>query len=141
MKRVFADAGYWIALFNPRDRLHGKALEVVKTLSNAKIVTSQIVLLEFLNHYASFGSYFRQGAVKVVSNLQQNLQIEIVAQTSDQFETALALYAQRPDKDWGLSDCISFQIMQSQGISEALAYDEHFAQAGFIPLLRDSATR
>jgi predicted nucleic acid-binding protein len=91
MKRVFADAGYWIALFNPRDRLHGKALEVTKTLSNAKIVTSQIVLLEFLNHYASFGSHFRQGAVKVVSNLQQNLQIEIVAQTSDQFETALAL--------------------------------------------------
>ena len=102
-----------------------------------KIVTSQIVLLEFLNHHASFGSHFRRGAVKVVKNLQKNTQIEIVAQTSEQFETALALYAQRLDKSWGLSDCISFQIMQSQGIVEALAYDEHFVQAGFIPLLRD----
>jgi predicted nucleic acid-binding protein len=137
MKKVFADAGYWIALFNPRDRLHDKAVLVAKTLGNTKIVTSQIVLLEFLNHYASSGSHFRRGAVKVVKNLQKNTQIEIVAQTSDQFETALALYAQRLDKSWGLSDCISFQIMQSQGIVEALAYDEHFAQAGFMPLLRD----
>jgi predicted nucleic acid-binding protein len=137
MKKVFADAGYWIALFNPRDRLHDKAVLVAKTLGNNKIITSQIVLLEFLNHYASFGSHFRRGAVKVVKNLQQDTQIEIVAQTSDQFESALALYAQRLDKSWGLSDCISFQIMQSQGIVEALAYDEHFAQAGFIPLLRD----
>ena len=137
MKKVFADAGYWIALFNPRDRLHDKAVLVAKTLGNTKIVTSQIVLLEFLNHYASFGSHFHRGAVKVVKNLQKNTQIEIVAQTSDQFETALALYAQRLDKSWGLSDCISFQIMQSQGIVEALAYDEHFAQAGFMPLLRD----
>lgn len=137
MKKVFADAGYWIALFNPRDRLHDKAVLVAKTLGNTKIVTSQIVLLEFLNHYASFGSHFRRGAVKVVKNLQKDTQIEIVAQTSDQFETALALYAQRLDKSWGLSDCISFQIMQSQGIVEALAYDEHFAQTGFIPLLRD----
>lgn len=140
MKMVFADASYWIALFNPRDRLHDKAIAVAKILGNTtRIVTSQIVLLEFLNHYASFGSHFRQGAVKVVRNLQQNSQIEIVALTSDQFETALALYARRPDKSWGLSDCISFQIMQSQGIIDALAYDEHFAQAGFIPLLRDSA--
>jgi len=23
MRTVFADAGYWIALLNPRDRLHG----------------------------------------------------------------------------------------------------------------------
>jgi len=137
MKKVFADAGYWIALFNPRDRLHDKAVLVAKTLGNTKIVTSQIVLLEFLNHHASFGSHFRRGAVKVVKNLQKNTQIEIVAQTSEQFETALALYAQRLDKSWGLSDCISFQIMQSQGIVEALAYDEHFAQAGFMPLLRD----
>lgn len=25
MERVFADTGYWIALLNPRDDLHGKA--------------------------------------------------------------------------------------------------------------------
>jgi hypothetical protein len=50
---------------------------------------------------------------------------------------ALTLYAQRPDKEWGLTDCASFLIMQERGITEALVYDDHFHQAGFIPLLRD----
>jgi predicted nucleic acid-binding protein len=40
------------------------------------------------------------------------------------------------DKDWSLTDCISFHLMRTKGITRALAYDEHFAQAGFEPLLR-----
>ncbi len=34
------------------------------------------------------------------------------------------------------TDCTSFQIMQQQNILEALAYDKHFEQAGFVALLR-----
>jgi hypothetical protein len=30
------------------------------------------------------------------------------------------LYRQRPDKEWSLTDCISFVVMQREGISEAL---------------------
>jgi predicted nucleic acid-binding protein len=45
---------------------------------------------------------------------------------------------QRKDKAWGLVDCASFLSMQERGISQALAYDEHFKQAGFVALLRDS---
>jgi predicted nucleic acid-binding protein len=44
---------------------------------------------------------------------------------------------QRKDKAWGLEDCASCLIMQERGISQALAYDEHFKQAGFVALLRD----
>lgn len=53
---VFADAGYWIALFNPRDTLHNKAIIASQTTQAQSIVTSQMVLAEFLNHYASMGS-------------------------------------------------------------------------------------
>ena len=63
MNAVFADAGYWIALFNPRDQLHAKALSVSTTLQGRSIVTSQMVLTEFLNHYAALGQPFRQRAV------------------------------------------------------------------------------
>ena len=48
------------------------------------------------------------------------------------------MYNQRQDKTWGLIDCASFLIMQQWRITEALAYDEHFRQAGFIPLLREN---
>lgn len=75
--------------------------------------------------------------MQVVRSFQSNVDVEIVPQTDGQFAAALTLYAQRPDKEWGITDCASFLIMQERGIVEALAHDDHFQQAGFIPLLRD----
>jgi len=69
MNAVFADAGYWIALFNPRDLIHAQAVLVSQTLQPQTIITSQMVLTEFLNHYGSMGSQFRQRAVEVVQTL------------------------------------------------------------------------
>jgi uncharacterized protein len=54
-----------------------------------------------------------------------------------QFQTALKLYADRLDKAWSQTDCLSFKLMEEQNISEALAYDKHFAQAGFVALMRN----
>ena len=137
MNAVFADAGYWIALFNPPDQLHDKAMVAAQVTQERPIVTSHMVLAEFLNHYASFGEPFRQRAVQVVRSLQDDAGVEMVAQTAEQFEAALTLYAQRQDKAWGLTDCASFLIMQERGLTVALAHDDHFSQAGFHPLLRD----
>ena len=138
MNAVFAGAGYWIALFNPRDQLHTRAIAVSQSTQNRSIVTSQLVLMEFLNYYASLGQMFRQQAVGVVRSLQQDTNVEIVPLSDEQFEAALTLYAQRQDKTWGIIDCASFLIMEERGITEALAYDEHFRQAGFVPLLREN---
>lgn len=71
-------------------------------------------------------------------NLQQYPNVEIVPLSNEQFEAALIMYAQRQDKTWGLIDCASFLVMQQRRITEALAYDDHFRQAGFIPLLREN---
>jgi predicted nucleic acid-binding protein len=49
---------------------------------------------------------------------------------------SLRLFSQRPDKEWGLTDCSSFVIMQQKGLYAALTADHHFEQAGFLPLLR-----
>ena len=77
MNTVFADAGYWIALFNPRDQLHAKAISVSTTLQGRSIVTSQMVLTEFLNHYAALGQPFRQRAVQVVRSLQSSVNLKL----------------------------------------------------------------
>ena len=134
MTPLFADAGYWIALFNPRDQLHAKAIALAQEVQNHPIVTSQLVVVEFLNHYAALGQFFRQTAVQVIRSLQDAEEVDIVQQTCEQ--AALTLYSQRPDKTWGMTDCVSFLIMQERGMTEALAHDEHFQQAGFLPLLR-----
>lgn len=95
MNAVFADAGFWIALFNPRDRLHDVATAVSQAIQNRSVVTSQLVLMEFLNYFASLGQNFRQRAIEVVRSLQQYPNIEIVPLSDEQFEAALSMYAQR----------------------------------------------
>ena len=47
----------------------------------------------------------------------------------------MSLYSRRPDKEWSLTDCISFVVMSDEGLTEALTGDHHFEQAGFTPLL------
>lgn len=137
MRIVFADTGYWVALLNPRDDLHDKAVKLSQAIQPAHIVTSEMVLTEVLNDFSDRGDHFRQAAVNFIKKLYQHPNTTIIPQTSIQFQTALAFYEQRPDKAWSQTDCVSFKIMEEQGIVEALAYDKHFVQAGYTALMRN----
>jgi predicted nucleic acid-binding protein len=66
------------------------------------------------------------------------LNARVILLTSIQFNDALRKYRDFGDKEWGLVDCSSFQIMEKEQIREALTDDKHFQQAGFIPLLKEN---
>jgi uncharacterized protein len=136
MKTVFADTGYWIALLDPQDTLHTKAIHQSNILARSQICTSEMVLTEVLNHFSKRGNFMRYAAAALIESLQVNDSVTVIFQSDDIFQRALDLYKQRPDQAWSHTDCASFCIMQQQGILEALAYDKHFEQAGFIALLR-----
>ena len=136
MAAVFADAGYWIALWYPRDGLHQKAVSVAKGLGSSAVVTTQMVLAEALDSLAAMGEFQRRFAVQMVQELVDNPDVEIVPQTDAQFTAAVERYAARSDQRWSLTDCASFLVMEERNISEALAYDRDFEQAGFVALLR-----
>ena len=137
MNSIFADAGYWIALLNPKDQLHSKAQAVSSQLGPVRLVTSEMILSEVLNYFADKGSVLRQAAAALAEQIQSDPNSVVVPQTSIQFRNALRLYQQRQDKSWGVTDCASILIMQAEGINEALAHDINFKQAGFTALLRD----
>jgi predicted nucleic acid-binding protein len=113
MKSIFADTSYWIALFNPRDELHAKAVAAAQKYSDDKIVTSEMVLVEFLNGFSDRGPRLRPAASKAVKTLRSSPNVAVIPQTSDQFERALGRYEERIDKDWSLTDCASFLIMEA----------------------------
>ena len=136
MKKIFADTGYWIALLNPEDDLHQKSRQIASSLTSTRIVTSEMVFTELLNAFSGKGRTYRQKAVRFINHSFTNPEIEVVIQTDALFQIALELYDRRPDQAWSHTDCTSFQIMQQQQILEALAYDKHFEQAGFVALLR-----
>ena len=136
MKRIFADTSYWVALLNPRDELHGRAAAVARSCSEDEIVNSEMVLVELLNGFSDRGPRLRVAATKAVKTLRSSSNLTVIPQTSHQFQRALGRYEERIDKDWSLTDCASFLIMEAEGIEAALTHDQHFAQAGFQALLR-----
>ena len=136
MERVFADAGYRIALLNPRDDLHHKALALSRDLESAEIITSEMVLTEFLNCFSGYGPPLRELAAIAVASLLEALETTIVPQTTELFARALRIYLEMTDKSWSLTDCASFVIMKDEEITSALTHDRHFVQAGFQALLR-----
>ncbi len=136
MPTVFADAGHWIALLYPRDQLHEQAKMLAERHISDSIVTTEMALVEALNHLSGRGQTFRLLAVQMVRELENNPNVEVVSQTRAQFQAAVARYASRPDQTWGLTDCASFLVMEEYGITEALAHDQDFEQAGFVALLR-----
>jgi uncharacterized protein len=136
MKQVFADTSYWIALLNPRDELHQKATAAARDYPANRMVTSEMVLVELLNGFCEHGPRIREAVSRAVQALRTDTSIRVIPQTGEQFERALARYQSMADKNWSLTDCASFLIMEAEGIEAALTYDRHFAQAGFQTLLR-----
>lgn len=139
MKTVFADTGYWIAMINNKDGLHQKARQLTLQMNPLKIITSEMIFSELLDSFSKQGSFLKQATVNLTNRSYDNPNIDIIPQTSDLFRQALTLYHQRLDQQWSHTDCSSFIIMQDYQITEALAYDKHFEQAGFIALLRNNA--
>ena len=138
MRAVFADAGYWIATVDDQDRLHLQARTVSQSLGGVHIVTTELVLTELLNHIAGAGSIARTKVAKFVRGLRLDPSVTVIPQANLSFEDALIRYERYRDKQWGLTDCASFVVMEQLGLTDALAYDHHFQQAGFRALLRDS---
>ena len=136
MTAVFADAGYWIALWRPRDVLHEKAMTVAEQLGPIAVVTTQLVLIEALNSMSGAGAFRRRFAAQMVQELERNPDVDIVPETGAQFRAAVERYAARSDQAWSLTDCASFLVMEERNITDALAYDHDFEQAGFTALLR-----
>ncbi len=135
MRTVFADANYWIGLFNPKDQLHDAAMVASGTLTRTRLVTSEMVLVEVLNGLAEYPP-LRGQVVLAVDAIMVDPNTEVVPQSALLFRDALAYFRQHQDKEWGLTDCSSFVIMRQRGLHEALTHDHHFEQAGYTALLR-----
>jgi predicted nucleic acid-binding protein len=137
---VFLDAAYAIALSVPKDSYHERAVLLADAMEATKtrLVTTHAVMLEIGNALSK--QRYRPAAVALLQSLEADPNVTIVLLSEDLYARAFRLYRERADKEWGLTDCVSFVVMQDRKISEVLTTDEHFQQAGFCALLlEDSA--
>lgn len=131
MISVFADTSFYVAVLNPRDAAYPLAREWTQGFRGI-VVTTDLVLTELGNWLARSGD--RAVFVELVERVQADAHAVIVPASRSLWERGFRLYAERPDKDWSMTDCVSFEVMREQGITEALTADRHFEQAGFVAL-------
>jgi predicted nucleic acid-binding protein len=110
---VFVDTVAWIALLNRSDALRPRTLEVMATLRQQKahLVTTELVLLEVAD--ALSAPRFRAQVVAFVDGLRQSGVTQIIPGGQDLLDAGWELYRRRPDKEWGLTDCTSFWLWNS----------------------------
>ena len=132
---AFVDTLHFVALFNPRDQWHERAVAARKLIADTKLITTEEVLIELLNFFSEYGEKARSGAVTQAEGILSGANIDVVRQSHEGFIAGLTLYKARPDKGYSLTDCISMHTMRERGITDILTHDDHFRQEGFTVLL------
>jgi uncharacterized protein len=134
MRTVFADTFYFLALLNASDQAHARAVAFTASY-RGRLVTTELVLTELADALA-WSPQGRTEFLATRADLLADADVTVIPCEQTTLEEGIKLYAQRPDKQWSLTDCISFVVMGRDGLSEALTGDHHFEQAGFVALLK-----
>jgi predicted nucleic acid-binding protein len=135
---IFVDTGYFIAILNPRDQLHARAVAWSLAL-HERLLVSEYVVWETINYFSM--PIDRPKVHAWVDHIRSEAGCEWIDAAPVLLNAALDMHRRRPDKQWSLTDCASFVIMRERSISAALAWDQHFEQAGYQALLRRDPPR
>jgi uncharacterized protein len=132
-ERIFLDTAYIRALLNRRDSLHDAATHIWPRIRAAReAVITEAILVEVCNGLASTA---RKAAVDFARGCFSDPVVTIIPVSGALLQRAIDFYEQHQDKEWGLTDCISFLVMREEELVLAATSDHHFVQAGFIALL------
>lgn len=133
MSPVFADTYFFFAILNRTDPSHQRAINLSRNIRQLLITTDRVIteLADGLSRVSD-----RERFMDLYRHIQLSPAIQVVPASRALLEEAVVLYAARPDKDWPLTDCVSFVVMRDEGMTQALTGDQHFEQAGFAALLK-----
>ena len=124
----------FFALFNPKDPAHTKANLFTREYTG-RVLTTPWVLIELADGWAK-PSAWRNAFANLWVDLRANPHVAITPCSDRLLSDGVSLFSQRQDKEWSLTDCISFVVMMEEGLTDALTADRHFEQAGFVALLK-----
>jgi uncharacterized protein len=133
VRAVFADTFYFLALLDRRDPRHAAAIAESR-VPGRRFVTTEHVLVELGDALHKPGS--REEYAAVVQLVRGDAAWTLVPASAALMQRGLDLYRRHRDKEWQMTDCLSFAAMRQLHLREALTGDHHFEQAGFRALLR-----
>jgi predicted nucleic acid-binding protein len=133
-RRIFVDSSAYYAAVDRRDASHPAVAVAMRRLvaEGRRLTTTNAVLFEL--HGLLLNRLGRQVALDVLVELRASQTVVRVRERDEaRAEQILARYA---DKDFSLTDALSFAVMERLGIGTAFTLDRHFAQFGWaiIPI-------
>ncbi|HEX9973159.1 MAG TPA: PIN domain-containing protein [bacterium] len=136
MEELFVDTSYFIALVNTRDENHLLAKEWADEITsrNLKCHISIPIIFEVADGFAKLQR--REIGTDLINNVLSSDNYIVHSFSDIIYQQAWQLYASRKDKEWGLTDCYSFELMKEQNLKKALTADKHFEQYGYEILLK-----
>lgn len=72
MRRAFVDTHYLVAIINPRDQWHKRAVEVRQNLGVTGLVVTDTVFIETLNFFAGYRAEVKRVAFGAVQRFLKN---------------------------------------------------------------------
>src|SRR5947208_4529247 len=124
MKRVFADSFFYFALVSRHDAAHPRAVEFAKSFVGENVTTGW-VLTEFADGMAR-PARRREKFAEIYRGLRADPATRIIPCSDELMEEGIKRFTSRADNEWTLTDCISFVVMQREGVTDALTGDHHF---------------
>lgn len=130
---IFVDTGFFFALLSEKDPDHGRVLEIFRSFRgrnlNELLLTTNHVVFETITLARARAGH--ELAVEAGDILYSEKLARIHRAAFEEERHAFEYLRRHRDKRYSAVDCLSFVVMERQGIREALAIDEHFTH-GFI---------
>ncbi|OFW58173.1 MAG: hypothetical protein A2133_00690 [Actinobacteria bacterium RBG_16_64_13] len=131
MKPVFVDTSGWYDLLFLGAPKHDGIVKLMQ-LPGTTLVTSTYVLDELVALVLARSDH--SAAVRAGAHIRSAAEVRVEHPDATEELRAWALFLDRPDKTYTLTDCLSFVMMRRLKIDAAIATDDHFRQEGFVVL-------
>lgn len=135
-RRVLMDTSAYFALTDQRDSSHAIAASIRDRLiaERWRLFTTNFILAE--THALLRARLGRLVALRALDAIVLST-TTIVRVSADDERHARAILHQYDDKDFTLTDALSFALMERLALAYAFTFDRHFAQYGFAVLTPD----
>lgn len=131
-RTLFIDTSGWCAVYDRSDTNHQKALAFWREITGTTgtLFTSDYVLDETLTLLRLRLGH--RDAVEFGRAVLASEVVKVVPVSAKTWQEAWELFVKFRDKDFSFTDCTSFVLMRRLKLTEALAFDQHFRQMGFV---------
>ncbi len=135
MNVVFADAAFWIALREARDKYNKAAVALARELLNQRthLVITPLVFAEVQAYF----SRSRELRERVIRECWENPVVRIEQPTFEDQTNAIKILRAQTDKSYSFCDAVSFALMLRMQIDRVVTFDDHFHQFGRFHVLNE----